>query len=70
MALKLKTAPFLAGGCWIGLGKWRWPSVIDMSGLGLDYIREEDDYYAIGAMVRKVTWNGLRRFRLMRKAFW
>ena len=40
MALKFKTAPFLAGGCWIGLGKWRWPSVIDMSGLGLDYIRE------------------------------
>lgn len=59
MALKFKTAPFLAGGCWIGLGKWRWPSVIDMSGLGLDYIREEDDYYAIGAMA---TQGDVERF--------
>lgn len=28
MALKFKTAPFLAGGCWIGLGKWRWPRLL------------------------------------------
>lgn len=59
MALKFKTAPFLAGGCWIGLGTWRWPSVIDMSQLDLSYIREEDAYYAIGAMV---TQGDVERF--------
>ena len=30
-----------------------------MSGLGLDYIREEDDYYAIGAMA---TQGDVERF--------
>ena len=59
MALKFKTAPFLAGGCWIGLGTWRWPSVIDMSQLGLDYIRDEERYYAIGAMA---TQGDVERF--------
>lgn len=59
MALKFKTAPFLAGGCWIGLGTWRWPSVIDMSQLGLDYIRDEESYYAIGAMA---TQGDVERF--------
>lgn len=50
--IKHKTAPLLAGGCWLRLGKRRWPLVIDMSQLGLDYIRldEKEREICIGAM--------------------
>ncbi len=47
---KNKMAAFLAGGCWMRLGKRNWPAVIDLSGLNLRYIQEADSYYAIGAM--------------------
>ena len=29
LATKNKTAPMLAGGCWLRLGRRTWPSVID-----------------------------------------
>lgn len=48
--LKNKMAPLLAGGGWLRLGKRRWPMIIDMSNLGLSYIREEDTEFVIGAM--------------------
>lgn len=47
---KNKMAIFLAGGCWTRLGSRTWPSVIDLSGLDLRYIKEVEDYFAIGAM--------------------
>lgn len=66
---KHKMAPVLAGGCWLRLGKRRWPMVIDLSGAGLRYIREEEQFFAIGAMTtqREVEmyepfqqlWNGI-----------
>lgn len=59
LAQKHRLAPLMAGGCWIGLGKWRWPMVIDLSGLDLRYIREEENYYAIGAMA---TQGDVERF--------
>ncbi|WP_251441575.1 FAD binding domain-containing protein [Veillonella intestinalis] len=59
LAMKYRFMPLLAGGAWIGLGSWRWPMVIDMSGLGLDYIRENDTYFAIGAMA---TQGDVERF--------
>lgn len=48
--VKNKMAIFLAGGCWTRLGKRAWPMVIDLSGLNLRYVKEEEDHYAIGAM--------------------
>lgn len=48
--IKNKMAPLLAGGGWLRLGKRRWPLVIDLSGLELNYIREEETEFAIGAM--------------------
>lgn len=59
LAMKHRFMPLLAGGAWIGLGSWRWPMVIDMSGLGLDYIRDQESYYAIGAMA---TQGDVERF--------
>lgn len=50
MAIKNKMAPLLAGGCWLRLGNRTWPSVIDLSGLDLRYVRDEEGYVAIGAM--------------------
>lgn len=50
MATKNKTAPMLAGGCWLRLGRRTWPAVIDMAGLDLRYVREEDNEFVIGAM--------------------
>lgn len=50
LMMKQKLAPMLAGGCWLRLGTRKWPMVIDLSKLGLDYIREDADQYAIGAM--------------------
>ena len=41
LAIKNKTAPMLAGGCWLRLGRRTWPSVIDMASLDLRYVREE-----------------------------
>lgn len=45
-----KTAPLLAGGCWLRLGKRQWPAVIDLTELELEYIVKDGDEYAIGAM--------------------
>lgn len=50
MMEKNKWAPLLAGGCWIGLGTRKFPAVIDLSKLGLRYIKEEADAFLIGAM--------------------
>lgn len=47
---KQKWAPFLAGGCWIGLGSRKYPAVIDLSGLNLRYITESEAAFHIGAM--------------------
>ena len=50
MATKYKFAPLLAGTCWTRLGRRIHPIAIDLSGLDLRYIREEDDAFHIGAM--------------------
>ena len=59
MAVKNKTAPMLAGGCWLRLGRRTWPAVIDMAGLDLRYVREEDNEFVIGAMA---TQGDVERF--------
>ena len=56
LATKNKTAPMLAGGCWLRLGRRTWPSVIDMASLDLRYVREEDKEFVIGAMATQVTY--------------
>lgn len=50
LMIKQKMAPVLAGGCWTRLGNRKWPMVIDLSGLGLRYIEEDDAEFRIGAM--------------------
>ena len=59
LAIKNKTAPMLAGGCWLRLGRRTWPSVIDMASLDLRYVREEDKEFVIGAMA---TQGDVERF--------
>ncbi|MDU2117440.1 MAG: FAD binding domain-containing protein [Veillonella sp.] len=59
LATKNKTAPMLAGGCWLRLGRRTWPSVIDMASLDLRYVREEDKEFVIGAMA---TQGDVERF--------
>ena len=59
MAIKNKIAPMLAGGCWLRLGRRTWPAVIDMAGLDLRYVREEDNEFVIGAMA---TQGDVERF--------
>ena len=49
LATKNKTAPMLAGGCWLRLGRRTWPAVIDMASLDLRYVREENNEFVIGA---------------------
>ena len=67
LAVKNKLAPLVAGGCCLRLGKRRWPSVIDLSGLPLRYIEETDTEFRIGAMATQgdveqypafQTWSG------------
>lgn len=63
--IKNKTAPLLAGGCWLRLASRRWPMVIDMSQLGLNYIKEENGEFVIGAMATQgqvENYPGLRSF--------
>ena len=59
LATKNKTAPMLAGGCWLRLGRRTWPSVIDMASLDLRYVREEENEFVIGAMA---TQGDVERF--------
>ncbi len=59
LATKNKTAPMLAGGCWLRLGRRTWPAVIDMASLDLRYVREEDNEFVIGAMA---TQGDVERF--------
>ncbi len=47
---KNRMSLLLGGGCWLRLSNWSWMSAIDLSGLDLRYIREEEEYFAIGAM--------------------
>ena len=53
LATKNKTAPMLAGGCWLRLGRRTWPAVIDMASLDLRYVREEDNEFVIGRWDRE-----------------
>lgn len=64
MATKNKTAPMLAGGCWLRLGRRTWPAVIDMAGLDLRYVREEDNEFVIGAMA---TQGDVERFESLKQ---
>lgn len=64
MATKNKTAPMLAGGCWLRLGRRTWPAVIDMAGLNLRYVREEDNEFVIGAMA---TQGDVERFEPLKQ---
>ncbi|WP_251424733.1 FAD binding domain-containing protein [Veillonella agrestimuris] len=64
MATKNKTAPMLAGGCWLRLGRRTWPAVIDMAGLDLRYVREEDNEFVIGAMA---TQGDVERFEPLKQ---
>lgn len=45
-----KKSSLLAGGLFVRLHKKTHPLLIDLEGLGLDYIKEEDDHFKIGAM--------------------
>jgi len=45
-----KGSVLFGGGCWLRLGRRPLPAIIDLSGLGLRYIREWDDEIIIGAM--------------------
>ena len=47
---KNRMSLLLGGGCWLRLSNWAWMSAIDLSGLDLKYIKEEESYFAIGAM--------------------
>ena len=64
MAVKNKTAPMLAGGCWLRLGRRTWPAVIDMAGLDLRYVREEENEFVIGAMA---TQGDVERFEPLQR---
>ena len=55
MAIKHKFAPLLAGTCWTRLGRRIHPFVIDLSALGLDYIRQEDSEIVIGTMATQAA---------------
>ena len=46
-----RTNAILGGGCWMRLGKKSYSTLIDLSGLGLDQIEENDDEISLGAMV-------------------
>ena len=65
MAVKNKTAP---DACWWGvgyaLGRRTWPAVIDMAGLDLRYVREEDNEFVIGAMA---TQGDVERFEPLQR---
>lgn len=47
---KNKMAVFMGGACWLRLGQRNWPTMIDLSGTGLRYIKNEEDAFIIGAM--------------------
>lgn len=63
-AVKNKMAPLLAGGCWIRLGRRIWPVVIDLSELGLRYVKEENNEFVIGAMA---TQSDVEQFEPLRQ---
>ena len=46
-----RSSTILGGGCWLRLGRKRIGTLIDLSGLGLDQIEEQDGWVRIGAMV-------------------
>ena len=46
-----RSSTILGGGCWLRLGRKRIATLIDLSGLGLDQIEEQDGWVRIGAMV-------------------
>lgn len=41
----------IGGGCWLKMGRQRFHTLIDLSGLGLDRIEEGADRFTLGAMV-------------------
>jgi len=41
----------IGGGGWLRMGRQRFHTLIDLSGLGLDNIKEEDGRFTLGAMV-------------------
>lgn len=46
-----KANAILGGGCWMRMGRRRYDTLIDLSGLGLDRIEERDGFVELGAMV-------------------
>ena len=63
-AVKNKMAPLLASGCWIRLGRRIWPVVIDLSEIGLRYVKEENNEFVIGAMA---TQSDVEQFEPLRQ---
>lgn len=61
-----KANAILGGGCWLRLGRRRYDTLIDLSGLGLDEIRLEGDTISLGAMV---TLRQAETSPLLREAF-
>ena len=50
--LKQKRAnAILGGGCWMRLGRRKYDTLIDLSGLGLDQVTPRDGFLELGAMV-------------------
>lgn len=48
--MKKHNAVVLGGGAFLNLRKDEIPAIVDLSGLGLDYIKEKDGFIEIGAM--------------------
>lgn len=46
-----RSSAILGGGCWMRLGKKNYATLIDLSGLGLDTIEENEEEIVLGAMV-------------------
>lgn len=64
--LKNKLAQLMGGTCWLRLGQRRYPLMIDLSGLDLQYIREDEQTFFIGAMTTQgevLRYEGLQGFR-------
>ena len=65
--LNQKPKSTVLGGCgWLKMGRRMMSTAIDLSKLGLDQITEQDEYFALGAMVtlRQIeTHPGLAAYR-------
>ena len=58
-----RSSTILGGGCWLRLGRKRIGTLIDLSGLGLDQIEEQDGWVRLWASAQWfpcVSWRPVR----------